>query len=86
MYSIELKPRAQRFIKDQTGKIQAQIIKRIETLRNDPHPQNSRLLHTTQKLYRLTCGDYRIIYQVDDGKLLITIATIGNRKDVYRQI
>jgi mRNA interferase RelE/StbE len=86
MYSIELKPRAQRFIEDQTKKIQAQITKRIEILCNNPHPQNSRQLHATQKLYRLACGDYRIVYQVDDEKSLIMIATIGNRKDVYRQI
>gem|GEM_PF-2248987 len=29
-------------------------------------------------------SDYRIIYTVDDGKLLVLVLTIGDRKEVYR--
>ncbi len=33
--------------------------------------------------YRLRVGDYRIIYTVDNGALIITIIKIGSRGDVY---
>ena len=34
--------------------------------------------------YRIRVGDYRIIYQVDQGVLTILVLTIGHRREVYR--
>lgn len=36
-------------------------------------------------LYRLRVGDYRIIYSVDNGKLIVYIVDAGNRGDIYRR-
>ena len=33
--------------------------------------------------YRLRVGDYRVIYTIDNGALIITIIKIGSRGDVY---
>lgn len=33
--------------------------------------------------YRLRVGDYRIIYTVDNGHLIITSIKIGSRGDIY---
>jgi mRNA-degrading endonuclease RelE of RelBE toxin-antitoxin system len=46
MYSIELKPQAQKFIEAQSKKVQQQLIKRIETLATNPHPPQSKLLYS----------------------------------------
>ena len=35
-------------------------------------------------VYRVRVGDYRIVYQVESGKLLILVLRIGHRKEVYR--
>ena len=86
MYKIELKPRAQKFIAAQSKKIQRQLIERIDSLAADPHPQGSKLLHTKERLYRLRSGAYRIIYQVQYDKMLVVIATIGHRSNVYDHI
>jgi len=83
MYKIELKPRAQKFIAAQSKRIQKQLIKRIESLAVNPHPPNSKLLHSKEKLYSLRSGSYRIIYQVQHEKLIVVIATIGHRRNVY---
>ena len=86
MYSIELKPQAQKFIEAQSRKIQKQLIKRIETLATNPHPPQSKLLHEGESLYSFISGVYRIIYQIKQEKLLIVVAKIGHRKNVYKSL
>lgn len=86
MYVVELKPRAQKFIEGQPKKIQRQFIKRIESLTLDPHLPNSKLLHTNQRIYSLRSGVYRIVYQIQEEKLIIAVAKIAHRKDVYDRL
>jgi len=86
MYSIELKPQAQKFIEAQSRKIQKQLIKRIETLATNPRPPQSKLLHQHEALHSYRSGVYRIIYQIQQEKLLIVVAKIGHRKDVYDRL
>lgn len=83
MYKIELKPRAQKFIAAQSKKIQRQLIERVQSLAANPYPPGSKLLHAKEKLYRLRSGAYRIIYQVQHDKLVVVVATVGHRRDVY---
>lgn len=86
MYTVELKPQAERFIEAQPRKIQRQLIKRIESLAANPHPANSKQLHAKKKVYSLRCGVYRIIYQVQHDKLLVAVAKIGHRRNVYERL
>ena len=86
MYKIELKPRAQKFIAARSKKIQRQLIQRIESLAADPHPRGSKLLHAKERLYRVRSGSYRIIYQVQHDKLIVAVATVGHRRDVYERL
>jgi mRNA interferase RelE/StbE len=86
MYSVELKPQAQKFIEAQPRKIQGQLIKKIEALAGNPHPASSKLLHSEKKLYRIRSGDYRIIYQVQHENLLILIVKVGHRRNIYERL
>ncbi|PYC81376.1 addiction module toxin RelE [Streptomyces tateyamensis] len=36
--------------------------------------------------WRLRVGDYRIVYTVEDGRLIVWVLTVGNRRDVYRNL
>jgi mRNA interferase RelE/StbE len=36
--------------------------------------------------WRLRIGDYRVVYTVEGGQLIIWVLAVGNRGDVYRQI
>jgi mRNA interferase RelE/StbE len=38
-----------------------------------------------KNLYRIRVGEYRLLYQVLAGELLILVVHIGHRKDVYRK-
>jgi mRNA interferase RelE/StbE len=86
MYSVELKPRAQKYIRAQPCKIQRQLIGHIESLAATPYPPGCKLLHTQENLYRVRSGDYRIIYQVRQENLIVLVVTVGHRSDVYDQL
>jgi mRNA interferase RelE/StbE len=35
---------------------------------------------------RLGVGDYRIVYTIEDGQLIVWVLAVGNRRDIYRQL
>ena len=61
----------------------ARIIKRIETLADEPRPPDSQKL-SGQERYRLRQGVYRIIYEVLDDEVIVVVVKIGHRRDIYR--
>jgi len=86
MYTIKLKPQAQKFIEAQSKKVQRQVIQRIEALQEDPRPPASKCLDSRKKIYRIRSGHYRILYQIKDKDLLVIVAKAGDRKDVYNNL
>jgi mRNA interferase RelE/StbE len=60
------------------------ILVRIQTLRDDPRPPDSEKL-STQELYRLRQGNYRILYTVSDAEMVVEIVKVGHRREVYRE-
>ena len=86
MYEVKLKPQAQRFIKHQSRKVKRQLIKNIEALQEDPRPPSSRLLDGRKKIYRVRSGNYRIVYQVKDKVLLVIVAKVDDRKNIYKNL
>ena len=59
------------------------IIAAIDTLADDPRPPQSRKLSGSEK-YRLRCGIYRVLYEIQDDVLVVCVVKVGHRKDVYR--
>jgi len=41
-------------------------------------------LTAADRLYRVRVGDYRIVYEVRDGQLVVLVVRVGHRRDVYR--
>ena len=61
----------------------AKILKRIETLSEDPRPRGCEKL-TRQEKYRLRQGRYRILYSIQDDELTVWVVKVAHRKDIYR--
>lgn len=60
----------------------ARILRRIEGLQNDPRLPGSEKL-SGQERYRVRQGVYRIIYEITDEYLTVTVVKIGHRQGVY---
>jgi mRNA interferase RelE/StbE len=61
------------------------IVRRIESLANDPRPAGAQKLSGHDR-YRIRQGRYRILYSISDRELIVHVIRIADRKDVYRSI
>ncbi|MES1217243.1 MAG: type II toxin-antitoxin system RelE/ParE family toxin, partial [Bacteroidota bacterium] len=59
--------------------------KTISSLAQNPRPLGvKKLKGSTEDLYRIRSGDYRVIYSVDDEIRIVDIRKVGHRKDIYK--
>ncbi len=82
-YQVELSSHAKRQGDKLSQDVKRRIIQALRRLSKDPFPHGAHKLEGSE-YYRLRVGDYRIIYEVHENKLLILVIRIGHRKDVYR--
>ncbi len=83
-YSIVVRKSVIKDLKGIPKKDAQRITKAIGELGKDPKPPQSKKLSGDEK-YRLRCGAYRILYQIEDDRLVICIVRVGHRKNVYRK-
>jgi mRNA interferase RelE/StbE len=57
---------------------------KILALGQNPRPQGAKKLRDRDNLLRVRVGDYRILYRVEDDRLVVLVVRIGHRREVYR--
>ena len=62
--------------------MQERIISALERIRIRPEAHITKLVDDPG--YRLRVGNFRVIMDIDKGKMLILIIKIGHRKKIYR--
>lgn len=82
MYQIIIKKKAKKFIDKLPINERKRIVSAIETL---PNGEDIKKVKGHDDLLRLRVGEYRIIYSVDNGKLIVYIVDAGNRGDIYKR-
>lgn len=60
------------------------IMAAIESLAEDPRPVGCKKLAGSEHTYRIRVGDYRVIYDIHDGELVVFVVRVRHRRDVYR--
>ena len=83
-YRIEVKTSVLKALKKILREDQIRISRSIKSLAENPRPPQCLKLAGSSPYYRIRCGTYRIIYEIQDSKLIIIILKVGRRKDVYR--
>jgi mRNA interferase RelE/StbE len=86
LYSVYLKPSAEKDLRRLPKTIVVQVLALIEGLESQPFPQKVVKLTGTERLYRLRAGDYRVIYEVDTETRQVTLHYIRHRREVYRRL
>jgi len=82
-YSLEFAKSVRKDLKKIGKRDASRILKAIKKLEANPRPSTCKKI-TDRELYRIRVGNYRVVYQIFDLRLVIMIVKIGDRKDVYR--
>ena len=82
-YSIQIKKSALKELQKLSESDRPRLIAAIDQLAEHPHA-GKLLKGDLSGLRRLRVGTYRIIYEVDDGKVLILVLRVAHRKNIYR--
>ena len=83
-YRIEVKSSAAKEIEVLPGRDIKAVLRKISSLADNPRPHDCQKLSGREQ-YRIRCGDYRILYYIEDDALIVCIVKAGHRKDVYRR-
>ena len=82
-FELVVRPSVTKDTKDIPSGDLIRILKRVESLREDPRPPGSIKL-SGMDYYRIRQGNYRIIYEIEDARLIVVVVKVGHRRDVYR--
>lgn len=83
-YRVEFTSAAARAIRKLPKNVRSRLLDAIEALGDDPRPTGSKKLPGTALAWRVRAGDYRVIYEVEDDALLVTVVRAAHRREVYR--
>ncbi|MDE0268633.1 MAG: type II toxin-antitoxin system RelE/ParE family toxin [Acidimicrobiaceae bacterium] len=83
-YTVVIARRAIKSIARLQRKEQQRIRVAIDLLATEPRPPGSVALTGEESVYRVRVGDYRILYEIIDTRLVIQVIRVGHRRDVYR--
>ena len=81
-YTVLILPSAQKQLNKLPNAIATRIEDKMMELQQDPRPPGCKKLKG-RDAYRIRIGDYRVMYEINDGKLIVTVITIGHRREVY---
>ena len=83
LYSLKIKSSALKEIKRLSKSERERVVGAIDGLRNNPH-QGTQLKGTHTGLRRIRVGQYRVLYEVQNGVLAVLVLRVGHRREVYR--
>jgi mRNA interferase RelE/StbE len=82
-YTIQIERSAQKQLAKISSPFFEAISEKILSLEKNPRPNGCKKL-TGRESWRIRVGDYRVIYNISDHILTVTVIDIGNRKDIYK--
>jgi len=85
-YSVEFRPSVLESMKRFPQKELIRIKKKIDGLaENLPEPATTKM-KGNNPFHRIRTGNYRIVYQIIEDRLVILVVKSGHRKDVYKRL
>jgi mRNA interferase RelE/StbE len=83
-YRVDVSATAERQIRKLPRADQIRVLRVIQALANDPRPPGCHKLTGLDDVFRVRVGRYRVLYSIEDRRLVIIVLKVGDRKDVYR--
>ncbi len=84
-YQLEFAPRALRSLRKLDRPVVERIKAATESLRDQPRPAGARMLTGMHGVLRIrVAAEYRVLYTIDDDRLLVLVVDAGHRREIYR--
>jgi len=83
-FNIEISSTAEKDLDSLEKKDCERILKKLKKIKKDPIRFIERLAGHT--LYKLRCGDYRVIIRIDTSREMLQIVMVDHRKNVYKRL
>lgn len=84
-YKILFSSTAEKSLKRIPQKHLVRILDVIQALSLNPYPDGCRKLTGEDNAFRVRYGQYRIIYEIENKRLIVLVLKIGHRKDIYKK-
>jgi mRNA interferase RelE/StbE len=84
VYEILIERRAERDLKRLLAEEFNRIIRAVRALATEPRPAGCRKIEGSKSDWRIRVGDYRVVYEIDDGAQAVRIMRVRHRSEVYR--
>ena len=84
-YQVVLSPSAIRQLRKFDPDIRRRIQAVLELLAENPRPPAATRLAGGAGERRVRTGDYRVIYEIHEGRLLVLVLRLGHRREVYER-
>ena len=84
MYRISYVASAAKALRKLDRQIARRILVAIERLADDPRPPGCIAIKGDGGELRVKVGDYRVVYDIEDGELIVLVLRGGHRREVYR--
>lgn len=78
--------KAERVLKRLEGEMLERIRRAIRELANEPRPPGHKKLTGHENLYRIRVGEWRIIYAIENDRLIVLVLEISPRGGAYRNL
>jgi len=85
-YTVDARPRVRKDLRRLDPRAQQAVLAKMRSLTVNPRPPGTEPLRDHSPWLRVRVGDYRIIYMVDDEARSVTVAIVGHRREVYRDL
>ena len=83
-YEVVLSPKAEKQLDELPTPLRRRITEAVEGLESKPRPHGVKKLTGAENLWRIRVGDYRIVYTIEDDRLIVLVVKIGHRRKIYR--
>lgn len=85
-YTVEISSSAAKSLAKIDKKTRLRIVGAIELLAVDPRPPGVKMLRGgEQGRWRARVGDYRIVYTIEDDRLIVLVLRVAHRREVYER-
>ncbi len=82
-YQVIIPKPVQKQLWELPTKVRARLLAEIKLLADNPRPDGVKKLREYKNMYRIRVGSYRVIYEIEDEKMLVLVVSAVHRQSAY---